>query len=290
MVAVRPLRSLDKDLLVSFLSAYAESSMFLLSNLAADGIENPHLRYGGDYWGAFDEAHDLIGVAAHYSNGNVIVQLPEPSGRQAVLTALRQHMTRPVAGVIGPDAEVVDALRVLDPGPIGFAINRGETLFSLSVGRLAMPAPRPEHVSVTHWSNVDQELLHAWLLVYRREAMGQKPTSALEKAVAAEVRDPDALERFVLLVNDVPVALAGFNARLPEMLQLGSVFTPPEHRSRGYARYLIGQMLHTSFGQGVKKVILFTNDLAAERAYRSLGFAPIGDYRLAIFNEPTSLT
>jgi predicted GNAT family acetyltransferase len=89
----------------------------------------------------------------------------------------------------------------------------------------------------------------------------------------------------VLDLSGVPVAYAAFNAMLPDTVQLGGVWTPPEFRSHGYGRSVVAGALLAAREAGAGRAVLFTNsdNHAAQSAYRSLGFARVGDYGLVIF-------
>ena len=73
-VDVRLLGPDDRDALERFLLAHADSSLFLRSNVRAAGLVDDGRPFSGTYAGAFDGG--LRAVAAHYWNGNVIVQAP----------------------------------------------------------------------------------------------------------------------------------------------------------------------------------------------------------------------
>ena len=60
----------------------------------------------------------------------------------------------------------------------------------------------------------------------------------------------------------------------PDMVQVGGVWTPPQARSRGYARSAVALSLRAARERGVRRAILFTGDhnVPAIKAYRALGF------------------
>ena len=80
-----------------------------------------------------------------------------------------------------------------------------------------------------------------------------------------------------------PVAYSAFNARLPEIVQVGGVWTPPDRRGRGYARAVVAGSLLEARAEGVRRAVLFTSNPMARRAYEALGFRKIGEYGLVIF-------
>jgi predicted GNAT family acetyltransferase len=73
---------------------------------------------------------------------------------------------------------------------------------------------------------------------------------------------------------------------VPECVQVGGVWTPPEFRRRGYARCAVAASLLEVRAQRAVRAILFANDRWACRAYEALGFYAIGDYGLVLFDAP----
>lgn len=69
------------------------------------------------------------------------------------------------------------------------------------------------------------------------------------------------------------------------MVQIGGVWTPPEGRSRGYGRCVVAGALQMAISDGVDRSILFTepDNVGARRAYRAIGFRPIGTYGVVFF-------
>jgi predicted GNAT family acetyltransferase len=90
----------------------------------------------------------------------------------------------------------------------------------------------------------------------------------------------------VTIHNGKPVAQTGFNAVLPDSVQIGGVYTPPDLRSKGYGRLAVALHLDEVNAQGVQDAILFSVSENASRAYRGIGFEQIGHYTLTIFAQP----
>ncbi len=80
--------------------------------------------------------------------------------------------------------------------------------------------------------------------------------------------------------------MTGFNARLPRIVQVGAVWTPPEHRNRGYARAAMALHLREAQAEGVERAILFTSNPFAARAYAALGFTEVGRFTILLFGRP----
>jgi predicted GNAT family acetyltransferase len=79
-----------------------------------------------------------------------------------------------------------------------------------------------------------------------------------------------------------------FNGRLPDAVQIGGVFTPPDLRARGFARAVVAGALLAARAEGVTRSILFTgrDNAFARRAYQSLGYGIVGNYGIVFLAEP----
>jgi len=93
----------------------------------------------------------------------------------------------------------------------------------------------------------------------------------------------------LLELDGAPVAMTAINARLPDMVQIGGVYTPEELRGRGYARLAVALHMAEERAKAVRTAILFASGPAACRAYEAIGFERIGTYSLAILREPVRL-
>jgi predicted GNAT family acetyltransferase len=83
------------------------------------------------------------------------------------------------------------------------------------------------------------------------------------------------------------LAHTGFNAQLPDAVQIGGVWTPHPLRGRGYARCAVASHLLAARETGATLALLFTTEanLPARRAYAALGFEASGSYRLLLLHH-----
>ena len=86
----------------------------------------------------------------------------------------------------------------------------------------------------------------------------------------------------VLVADGKVIAMTGFNARLPGIVQIGGVYVPPDLRGRGLAGRAVALHLEESRNRGTTKATLFAASEAAARAYIRLGFVRIGSFGLAL--------
>ena len=73
--------------------------------------------------------------------------------------------------------------------------------------------------------------------------------------------------------------MAAFSARTRNTVRVGYVYTPAEHRRRGYASALVARVSRHILDSGFRQCVLYT-DLAnptSNRIYRAIGYRPIQD-------------
>jgi GNAT superfamily N-acetyltransferase len=194
----------------------------------------------------------------------------------AVAAALARTLVagaRPVAGVGGP------------PGPVrAFAaewqqqtgqparVGRHERLYRL--GGLVPPDPAPPGQARAATA-ADTTLLLAWLAAFQQEA----------DAGSGPVRRQSVDERIsyggltLWETGAGPVSLAGRTRAVAGQARIGPVYTPPEHRGRGYGGAVTAAVSQQALAAGVPEVLLYT-DLAnptSNALYQRLGYQPVTD-------------
>ena len=290
-LSVRALDNGDLAAMTACLTAHAASSMFLLGNARAQGLEYSGRPQTAEYWGAFDGTGDMRGVLAHCWNGNVLLQAPDPFVLESLLASFGSAASRPVAGALGADDQVQAVLDRLGVVECDCAVNAQDGLYALPLDKLAFPdRPTGEALRVALAREAGRELLTDWIRAYEIEGLGAVEGPKLEATVVARVDGFMIREDiWVLFDGAEAVCLCGFNATLPEMVQIGPVWTPPKHRNRGYARHLLAATLAAARERGVQRAILFTQSAAAATAYEAVGFRKIGTYRIALLRDPVSV-
>lgn len=290
-MTVRVLQSGDEAALESFLSGYTATCMYIRSNLQEAGLTYNGQPYEGEYWGSFDEAGTLNGVLAHYWNNNIMMKANNPEVLSDLLQAFKAAVSRPIAGVLGVNDQADQVIQELGVSDAPFALNTNALLYSLDLTQLTLPTNRHGNAyRMVGIDAIDRTLLTRWIRSFEIEALQREDDDALTLHVADSVDKMLASgNNWALLVDDNPVCLSGFNASLSDIVQIGPVWTPPEHRSNGYARTLLALTLAQARERGVKEAILFTDVPAAAKAYEAVGFQHIGYYRLAILKQPVML-
>ncbi|MGF1989440.1 MAG: GNAT family N-acetyltransferase [Nostoc sp. ZfuVER08] len=287
MPTLKTLQPGDEKLLEAFLCQHADTSMFLRSNWRAAGLLDRGERFQGTYVATYiDEA--IVAVAAHFWNGMVIVQAPVnlPEVVQAAVT----QSGRAIAGISGPAAQVEATKSVLGLSNRPTQLDESEILFSLMLADLQVPpALAAQKVQCRLPHSDELELLSEWCAAYNIEALGQKETPSLRLDCRRVIEARQAMSmHWVLVVENTPVSYSAFNASLPDIVQIGGVWTPPALRGKGYAKSVVAGSLLKARSHGVKRAILFTSHdkQAAQAVYRGIGFVPTGEeYGLVLFEN-----
>src|SRR5204863_2555786 len=125
-----------------------------------------------------------------------------------------------------------------------------------------------------------------WRLAYDVETLGATD-SAEQRQQSAAFLDVQIAEgnAWVATGAGLPVSLSALNASLPEIVQLGGIYTPPELRGRGYAKAAVAASLLAARDRGASRAVLFTSNPSAARTYEALGFRRAGDYSLVLLKE-----
>jgi uncharacterized protein len=272
----------DEAALEAFLVQHVDSSMFLRANARRAGLVDGGQRFQGTYAAAWQDGA-IVAVAAAWWNGMLSLQVPAPAQLEVAHVAV-ERSGRAVSGLTGPAAQVAAARSRLGLDGRPTQMDDREDLFGLTLADLRLPpaladgrwqrrAPLPEELP----------LLARWRAEYEVESLGATPGPELDEksrqAMAA------GLPHSVLVVDGELRAMTTFNARLPDVVQIGGVYTPPALRGRGYARAVVAGSLLAVRAEGVGRALLFTGaeNHAARRAYLALGFRIIGDYSLVLF-------
>lgn len=286
MTEIRILRPGDEEVLERFLLPRIASSMFLIGNTRAAGLEDKGQPYQGTYAAAF-EGDEVVGVVAHYWNGNLILQAP--AHLDALWRAAAEASRRRVRGMLGAESQVAEAMSGLGVGEDTIQLDETENLYSLDLADLVVPEGlRSGRLRGRRIEARDVDLVTAWRVAFSIEALGEEESPKLWAGCRSSI-ERSLAQGWTWLLEDEgqPVACSSFNTAIQEAVQIGGVWTPPELRRRGYGRAVVAASLLDARAEGATVSILFTGvgNVAAQKAYTGLGYRHIGDYRLVLFRR-----
>ncbi|HXR14108.1 MAG TPA: GNAT family N-acetyltransferase [Solirubrobacteraceae bacterium] len=121
----------------------------------------------------------------------------------------------------------------------------------------------------------DRALLVRWSIDFAREA--EVDYGDAERIVDRRL----AAGGLLVWEHGGPVSMVGVNDEVAGVVRLGPVYTPPEHRGRGYATSAVAAASEAALARGAHACMLFT-DLAnptSNRIYAAVGYERFADWR-----------
>lgn len=266
----RPMTPEDRPAVVGLLHTDTAGTMFPQASLHGSG-------HPADFWVTGAPIAGVIGLSR---TGRMLLPHAPGSDWAGARAALAGQS---VAGFAGRPDQVRSLRAALGLDGIPARFDSDEPGYALDLAALTLPDCAG--FTLAPLTAADAPLIHRWRAAYEAELFATPPEEAAANARDAFDRWHAAGSHRLLWHNGQPVALSGFNARLPDTVQIGGVYVPPELRSQGLARRAVGLHLEEAQRQGVTRAVLFAASDPAERAYRALGFQPAGRFALILFPQ-----
>ena len=196
-----------------------------------------------------------------------------------LVEALAPGHAHSITQVLGAEADATMFARAWGPAAgRQFSVEMRQRLYRL--GELTPPDPMPEGSARVAASD-DLQLAYALDEAFATEA-GQRP------AVPALIESRVLTGKLMLWeVAGQPVSSASLSALVGGVARIGQVYTPPEHRNRGYGAAVTVATTRLAFDYGAGSVILFTNlaNPTSNALYTRLGYRPVEDKVVLTFRS-----
>ena len=257
----------------AFLEQDMARAMFPLNNLRQFGLDGDH-PYAPTIWAA-REGGTVTGVLTIARNHTV---MPNCAPEMA-LSVIRGRKLFRIVGNAAQSRPLVDALRLserpnqLDQDEPHYALDLSDLIIPDGPGRLCP------------LQSGDRDEMIRWRTNYNVETLGGDPDEARTEGAEDYEGYLSGDSHRVLMDGDTALSTTGFNATLPEIVQIGGVYTPPALRRRGHARRAVALHLDEARRAGVTRATLFAANPHAARAYEAIGFRRIGDWMLFLLPE-----
>jgi len=273
----------DESLVLAFLRRNVERNVVLLSNVTRAGLVDRGKRRQATYAAHFEASGAMTALAAHSWTG--WLALEGGIGLEGAATLALRSSGRSVLGLLGPGAAVNRVQEALGRPVVRQST---EVLFALDLSALQVPEllthgdVRPRRATEAE----ARDVLAAWRVEYEVEVLSAPRGSELERRAS---EGSTALARegrlWLLEVDSAVVSMSSTGADADGIVQISTVYTPPAHRGRGYARSVVAGSLLDARANGATGSTLFTGvaDLTAQRAYRALGYHEAGDYGFVFY-------
>src|SRR5690606_3450207 len=191
----------------------------------------------------------------------------DPGARMALLEDLRRRRVVP-PGVVGTEPDSRDVALWWSQRE-GLEVRRAMRQGVYRLERV-LPALRTPGL-VRAATSEDAELLLSWLQAFWAEVGMDTgtPEEFLKAALQSAYR-----HLFLFEVGGHPVSMAGSGARTPRGRRVGPVYTPPEHRGKGYAEALVAEVSADLLEAGNRFCFLFTDleNPTSNAVYERIGY------------------
>lgn len=127
----------------------------------------------------------------------------------------------------------------------------------------------------------DRELLRSWLAAFAGEALppGRPQDDEARRDLDLDLRLAGRGAGYLLWEDGTPVSLSGHREIPGVGSRIGPVYTPPQHRGRGYATRLVAEQSAGRLAAGDPACYLYT-DMAnptSNAIYARIGYAKVAD-------------
>jgi uncharacterized protein len=244
--------------------------------VAGTVAEHPDAYDEARFWVANDDDTTLAAALRTPPYGAI---LPDP-GSDAALSAVLAAIAKDdpeIPGLVGNLPHVEEAARVLADA----TGRRHEPVLAQGVYALRQVRPvRRAPGAARTATQGDRDLLRRWLTDFSTESLPDpgREIGRIERNLDVRLGADDA--GYWLWEDDgAPVSLSGFGGPTPNGIRIGPVYTPPEHRRRGYATSLVAEQSASLLERGYRLCCLYT-DLAnptSNRIYEEIGYERVGD-------------
>jgi uncharacterized protein len=228
------------------------------------------------YW-VVREAGEPVAAAIRTEPYNLV--LGDPASETALVALIDAVMDDDpeVPGVVGNVPFVETAAGLFEARSARIAERTlSQGVYGLVAVRDVARAPGMSRVV----SSDDRALLVAWLTDFTAEAVPEPAEHIARIERMLDIRYTAGGAGFWIWEEArEPVSLAGFSGPTPTGIRVGPVYTPPEHRRRGYATTLVADLSTWLLGQGHRACFLYT-DLAnptSNRIYVEIGYERVCD-------------
>jgi predicted GNAT family acetyltransferase len=127
----------------------------------------------------------------------------------------------------------------------------------------------------------DKELLQLWHDAFNLEALG-----SIESDSKSWVERVLQKKTAYLWQDEIPVSIACSTRSTPNGIGINMVYTPPEHRKKGYASACVAALSQKLLDKGYKFCFLFTDlsNPTSNKIYQQIGYKPVADWNNYSFN------
>ncbi len=226
------------------------------------------------FWLVAEEGGSIVAAALRTPPHGLALAQPLVEG---VLETLAEAVEDELPGAVGATPEIEAFAEAWSrKSGVSWSARFSQRIFALV--EVIPPHPCPGAARVA--TGADTALLVDWLRAFSVEALEEHEPDegALETSVEHKLVADDAA--YVLWeVEGEPVSCAAYGSSTPSGTRIGPVYTPPEHRGRGYASAVTAHVSADRLAAGRRFCFLYTNlaNPTANKIYADIGYRPVCD-------------
>ena len=261
-----------------------EAENCLLLGLIETLAQGDSIHKGNNYFAAL-ECDGVIAGAALMTppSGPVISRLDDPDLIAALVDDLlpRRGDLPTIFGPVKSSHAFAVRWAKLTGQSMALALN--ERIFQIAA--VIPPKPAPGRWRTT--TRADLDLLARLIHDFRLEAFEAEAERSGRDIEIVSTRLRGAASGYFIWENGPVVCVAGYANPTPHGVVIGPVYTPPEHRGRGYASALTAALVQELLDHGRSFACLFTvlDNPIPNHVYRKIGFTPVVDVDQWKFTE-----
>jgi uncharacterized protein len=199
--------------------------------------------------------------------------LSKVSNLEALTLVVRDLQLEALPGVTGLVPEVETFLQEWQ----GLTGQSYRLLKEMSIHQLtALPPLKAANGHLRLATERDRALLLEWLPAFDAE-IGWEIVEDVERIVTNRLKKQDT---YLWEDNNAPVSLSAGRQFSPAAGRIGSVYTPPAYRRKGYATACVAALSQKLLDEGCERCFLLT-DLAnptSNHIYQQIGYIPVCDW------------
>lgn len=133
----------------------------------------------------------------------------------------------------------------------------------------------------------DRERMVGWMVAFDDEAMASESGRQDMIALVDGMLTSPARTGYIWEVDGTPVSMCQAAGPTPRGIRIGAVYTPPEHRRRGYASAITAAVSREQLDHGRRWCFLFTDvaNPTSNHIYQAIGYRPIRDVQMIRFDR-----
>lgn len=223
------------------------------------------------YFWFVKKTNDVVGLAWHTPPHPLgITSLPKETFQ--LLMAKVKDENLGITSIVGPSPEVDDFVESWN-AENGCSV---DSIMKQRIYELTHVATEPGPGEMILATDEYADLVEKWSERFIIDCGLRDDARTAREHAQKSIREQS---RYLWLVEDKPVSMAGASGRTPSGIRVNWVYTPDELRGHGYASSLVSTLSQKFIDQGLKFCFLFT-DLAnptSNSIYQRIGYRPVSD-------------